>query len=124
MYNNKLIFLVVIFFTIILICPILVKGQDLSFSPADSTSQTWKFMKSETLPDLNGQQPKVGKTFLKLYFNSGGYMLEMSFKDQKGAVLPLLATEMSPKHAAAIIEIDKSTTKIVKYKLSKSMPNF
>ena len=100
------------------------EGQVLSFVPADSTSQTWKFIKSETLPDFNGHPPSSGKTILKLYFDNDGYVLKMSFKDQNGKELPLFATEMTSKHAVAIIEIDKSTTKAVIYTLSKRMPPF
>ena len=119
MYKRVSEFLVVIFFAIIMTCPVSGEGQDLSFVPADSTSQTWKFIKSETLPDFEGRPPKSGKKILKLYFASDGYMLNMSFEDQNGAGLPLFLTEMTSKHAAAVIEIDKSTTKTVKYTLSK-----
>ncbi|MCK4828055.1 hypothetical protein KA005_70655 [bacterium] len=95
------------------------KSQDLSYVPADSMSQTWKLINSEILPDLNGNPPAPGKKLLKLYFDSGGSVLKMSFKDQNGAKLFLFQTLMTSKHAAAVIEIDESTTNAVIYTLSK-----
>jgi len=95
------------------------KSQEPTYVPTDSMSQTWELLKSEILPDLNGHPPAPGKKLLKLYFDSGGYVLKMSFKDQNGAELFLFQTQMTSKHAAAVIEIDESTTKAVIYTLSK-----
>ncbi len=87
-------------------------------APADATSKTWALIKWEFLPDYEGRAADPGKKFVKLYFDSGGYILDMSFKDQDGKPLQRIASVATAKHAAMVLQIDNETT-IISYKLSK-----
>ncbi|MCX5886085.1 MAG: hypothetical protein NT096_09290 [Proteobacteria bacterium] len=94
------------------------KSKEVPAAPADEASKKWPLVKCEELSEYAGVRPEPGKKFMKLYFANDGFILNMSFEDQEGKSLSVIATETTPKNASAVIQTDEGT-KTVSYRLSK-----
>ena len=95
-----------------------IEGAALSLFAADETSKTWPLTKCAPVADYNGQRPAAGTKFVKLHFDSGGTILDMSFQDQNKQPLQRIASSVNVEGTWMIVQIDSTTTHI-HYKLSR-----